>query len=156
MIQTKSKQPISYRQANQKEIEISSNLSVKFHGNTKSKNKIVFLHGIASSRDNWVNVLKELGDDYCLITVDLLGFGQSPTPVSANYSIDTHAKAVILSLKKAGLDKDIFLVGHSMGCIISTHITYLYPEKIKNLLLVSLPIYRGWEFTGNNLSIKER
>ncbi len=139
-----------------KEIAVASSLSVTFHGNKNAKDKVVFLHGIASSRDNWTKIINELGNSYCLVTVDLLGFGDSPAPFNANYSVDTHAKAVILSLNKANVKDNIFLVGHSMGCIISTHIAHLYPEKIKNILLVSLPIYKGWEFTGNTLSFKEK
>jgi len=79
------------------------------------------------------------------VLVDLLGFGQSPTPKKVDYSVATHAKAVWLSLDAQGISGDIYLVGHSMGCIVATNMAFLRQSRIKQLYLVSLPIYKGYE-----------
>lgn len=145
-----------YRKPRKKELKLSGELHIIFEGNLKSETTVVFLHGIASSHDNWKRIIEKVDDKFKIVTVDLLGFGDSPTPLWSNYTVETHAKSVIRSLKLAGVDGPFILVGHSMGCIISSHIATLFSEMVSALYLVSPPIYKGWELHARTLGRSER
>lgn len=112
---------------------------------------IVFLHGLAGSGQGWRSALTQINQDaYRLITLDLLGFGDSPKPVFKDYSVDDHAKSVIKTLKKMRLKRPIILVGHSMGTLISTRVAAKEPQLVKHLILYEIPVYA--DFPAQHLS----
>jgi len=105
------------------------------------KPAIVLLHGIAATSKTWEPLIRQLDEKrYRIIAIDLLGFGNSIKPTSCNYSIDDHVKSVRRTIKKLHL-KNYRLVGHSMGALIAAHYSYLFPIHVKQLLLLSPPIY---------------
>lgn len=112
---------------------------------------IVFLHGIASNTKVWELVIKPLRGKHKLVLVDLLGFGESVAPDTIQYSVDDHVYAISHSLKKAGIKKPAYIVGHSMGSIIATHYAAVYPKKVLGLVLCSLPIYKRSELSDQKL-----
>lgn len=112
---------------------------------------IVFLHGIASNSTIWEVVIEQLRGKHKIVLVDLLGFGDSPAPDNIKYNVDDHTYAVHYSLKKAGIKKPVYMVGHSMGSIIATHYAQTYPKKVLSLILCSLPIYKRSELSDSKL-----
>ncbi len=129
----------------EKFVDTVAKLNIEVLNPNASGRTIVFLHGIAASNSNWQRVYGGLSSNTRIVLVDLLGFGESPVPSRADYSVATHAKAVWLSLDAHGIFGDVLLVGHSMGCIIATKMAYLRPLRIKELYLLSLPIYKGYD-----------
>lgn len=117
---------------------------------------IVFLHGIASNTRVWDEVVERLRGKHKLILVDLLGFGNSPTPDKMQYDVDDHCYAIKYSLKKAGLNKPAYIVGHSMGAIIAPHFALTYPKRVLGLVLCSLPIYKRTEFSDQKLRMWQK
>ena len=115
------------------------NLSVQYH--SRSGEPIVFLHGIASSRITWRHVLPLLIPKYQCITVDLLGFGDSPKPDWKNYNLDDHVEAVAHAIKKMRLKSTPMVVGHSMGSLIAARLAKKHPELVNSLVLCSMPLY---------------
>lgn len=125
---------------------LAADLHVMFEGDLDAKVTIVFLHGIASNSGNWKKMSRHLRHVSARqIYVDLLGFGDSPKPWHADYSVDTHAKAVWMSLDSQHVHGPVIVVGHSMGCIVATHMATIRPDQVMQLVLVSLPLYRGYE-----------
>ena len=108
------------------------------HGDTI----VLLVHGLASKSQIWVPLVKVMDrQKYRIISYDLLGFGSSPKPDRANYSTKEHAKSIYHSIKKdIGANKKIILVGHSMGCIVSTYMTYRYTGLVGNLVLYQPPL----------------
>lgn len=103
---------------------------------------IVFLHGIASSSITWRNVTPLLDThQYRIITLDLLGFGESPKPDWSNYSVEDHTASVLATLKNLHLGP-VILVGHSMGSLIASHVAALHPTYVQHLILCSMPLYQ--------------
>lgn len=101
---------------------------------------VVLLHGIASSSVTFEYVVPLLAEHRRVISIDLLGFGESPVPEEATYTIEEHVAALERTLKHLGL-KQFTLVGHSMGSLIATRYAATHRKAVTRLVLVSPPVY---------------
>lgn len=103
---------------------------------------ILLIHGLASRSRIWQPLVDILDKDkYRVRSFDLLGFGVSPKPKSVKYTTKDHAKALLYTLSKDSMpDEKFILVGHSMGCIIATHIAYLRPDMVSGVVLYKPPL----------------
>ena len=102
---------------------------------------LVFLHGIGNSGRTWDEVSMELPDDVNIVTLDLLGFGDSPQPDWAVYDAKTQARSVAKTLLSLGVYQKIILVGHSMGALVAVEFARRYPAAVSSLVLCSPPLY---------------
>lgn len=114
-------------------------LSVQIH--SKKGKPIIFLHGIASSRITWRNVLPLFSPKHSCITIDLLGFGESPKPNWKSYNLDDHTEAVAHTIKKLRLKSKPTIIGHSMGSLVAARLATKHPELVNSLVLCSMPLY---------------
>jgi len=102
---------------------------------------VIMLHGVASSSVTFQNVVPLVAPTHRCIAIDLLGFGQSPIPPDAEYTISEHTAAVERTIKSLHLHETFTLVGHSMGALISARYASRLPRQVNKLVLVSPPIY---------------
>lgn len=102
---------------------------------------VVLLHGIASSSVTFANVVPLVSPHHRVIAIDLLGFGGSPSPSDATYSLEDHVDAVLRTLRALRIRGPIVLVGHSMGAIIAIRLAAIRPRRVSRLLIISPPIY---------------
>jgi len=108
----------------------------------KRNKTIVLLHGIAATSKTWDLLVAELGSSkYHIVGLDLLGFGQSPKPTDYDYNVGDHVALVHKTLKKLKIRRPFVIVGHSMGAIISAHYYTKYPSDIKEMFILSPPLY---------------
>ena len=68
--------------------------------------------------------------------LDLPGFGYSPPPADADYSIDAHAAAVVALIEHRG-NWPVHLVGNSLGGAVSTRVAARRPDLVRTLTLIS-------------------
>lgn len=108
----------------------------------KPRSTVVFLHGIGLSGDSWSEVINKLPDDIRVITVDLLGFGQSPKPHWPIYSVRLQARMIIATFLRLRIKGPVILVGHSLGALVSVEIAKRYPLIVKSMILCSPPFYK--------------
>jgi pimeloyl-ACP methyl ester carboxylesterase len=101
---------------------------------------VVLLHGIASSSVTFENVVPLIGDRHRAVSIDLLGFGGSPAPEDATYTIEEHVAALRRTLRTLGLRRFV-LVGHSMGALIATRYAATRRRDVTRLVIVSPPVY---------------
>lgn len=101
---------------------------------------VVLLHGFLLSLDYWHDVQKDLEKNYTVISIDLLGFGHSPKPKKANYTIGEQVAAIHDTLSHLEV-QHFTLVGHSMGGVIAAAYANKYPSHITKLLLYMPPIF---------------
>lgn len=106
-----------------------------------SGSPVVLLHGIASSAVAYEFVVPDLSKTHEVIALDLLGFGLSPAPDTAQFTIDEHVDAIITSLKRLRVRRPITLVGHSLGALIAIRLAARFPKWVSHLVLVSPPVY---------------
>lgn len=102
---------------------------------------VVLLHGIASSSVTFGFVVPLLAERHRVIAIDLLGFGRSPAPARARYTLAEHVSAVRRTLRSLGIKGPFVVVGHSMGSIIAARFAARYRRGLTRLVLVSPPVY---------------
>ncbi|TJZ79528.1 alpha/beta fold hydrolase [Rhodococcus oryzae] len=96
---------------------------------------IVLVHGLLGSHESWGPQIDKLAKNYRVIAPDLFGHGQSDKP-SGDYSLSAHAATVRDLMEHLDISAATF-VGHSLGGGISMQMTYLFPERVDSLCLVS-------------------
>lgn len=111
---------------------------------------VILLHGLGNSSKSWRLIAKQLPTDVRVIAVDLLGFGDSPKPAWATYTIATQARAVAKTILALGLNQKPIIVGHSMGALVAIELAKRFPLLIKQLVLCSPPLYRDSSDTSFN------
>jgi pimeloyl-ACP methyl ester carboxylesterase len=103
---------------------------------------VLLLHGVGASKDVWRAMVAQLDPErYHVIVPDLLGFGDSPKPQWALYTVEEHARAVIATLRQMKIVTPITIVGHSMGCLVASHIAATRPEIVRRLVLYEPPLF---------------
>lgn len=103
---------------------------------------VLLVHGLGTTGKTWDPLVKQADKTkWRLIGFDLLGFGRSPKPQDSDYTVDEHAKAILASLDKSVKNQKIIIVGHSMGCLIASHIAWRKPEIIEKLILYEPPLF---------------
>ena len=107
----------------------------------RARATVLLLHGIGDSGAAWDEVVAKLPDTVRVISVDLLGFGQSPAPRWLKYDIRVQAQSVIATLLARRIRHPLIIVGHSMGSLTAIEIAKRYPLFVKSLILCSPPLY---------------
>jgi pimeloyl-ACP methyl ester carboxylesterase len=102
---------------------------------------VVLLHGIASSAATFKSVVPHLEEHHRCISIELLGFGESPAPPDATYTIEEHVAAIKATIDSLRLEAPFILVGHSLGSLLSARYAAQYPARVSRLVLVSPPVY---------------
>ena len=104
---------------------------------TSSVETIVLLHGTSASLHTWEGWTKALSSQYCVVSMDLPGFGLTGpyTDQSTQYSSENYAAFVIEVLNHLNLDR-VTLAGNSLGGKVAWRTAALYPERVGRLILV--------------------
>lgn len=119
--------------------------ALHIHTDQRVKNPkatVLFIHGIGNSGAAWEQVVRRLPNDVRVISVDLLGFGNSKRPSWAKYSVKTQARSVLATLFKLRIAHPIIIVGHSLGALVAVEIAKRYPLLVRSLVLCSPPFYK--------------
>ena len=98
-----------------------------------SGNVLVLLHGFPESMEIWNDFTEVLSKKYRIITVDLLGHGESGC-TGEKHTMEEMAEVVNVVLDFCHVEK-CMLIGHSMGGYITLAFTELFPEKLKGICL---------------------
>jgi pimeloyl-ACP methyl ester carboxylesterase len=108
---------------------------------------VILVHGIASSSETFKNLLPLLTDHHRCISIDLLGFGESPA--GTDYTVEEHVEAIRETIRSLRLRAPFTLVGHSLGSLLSSRYAARYPQQVSHLVMVSPPIYPSLSELGN-------
>lgn len=107
---------------------------------------VVMIHGIAATSASYDSALKyfknaEGLEKFRFVTFDLLGAGKSLTDDSLKYNYEEQLEALHTAISELEPKTPIVLIGHSLGTFIVTRYAKFHPESVKQLILVSPPIY---------------
>lgn len=96
---------------------------------------IVLLHGFLENQTMWKAFVPELSKKYRVITIDLLGHGETEC-LGYVHSMEDQADMVHHVLHELKIRKVVF-IGHSMGGYVSLAFAELYPDNVKGLFLLN-------------------
>ncbi|MBS7232811.1 alpha/beta hydrolase [Flavobacterium psychroterrae] len=96
---------------------------------------IVLLHGFLENKKMWKEYVDLFSENYRVITIDLLGHGESDC-LGYVHSMEDNANAVHEVLDHLKIEKAIIL-GHSMGGYVGLAFAELFPKKINKLVLLN-------------------
>lgn len=96
---------------------------------------IVLLHGFLENQSMWNAFLPEFSKKFRVITIDLLGHGQTEC-LGYVHSMEDQADMVHGVLHELKIRKAV-LVGHSMGGYVALAFAELYPDAMKGLVLLN-------------------
>lgn len=97
--------------------------------------KIVIVHGLYGSSDNWLTVGKKLGHKYHVYLIDQRNHGRSPNAQEHSYELMKEDLAAFF--EQHGIGKAI-VIGHSMGGKTAMYFAAEYPEKIDKLIVADI------------------
>lgn len=96
---------------------------------------VLLLHGKNFSGAYWDSTAKVLTEQgYRVIMPDQIGFGKSSKPTTLQYSFQLLARNTKALLDTLKIDK-VNVLGHSMGGMLATRFTLMYPERVEKLIL---------------------
>lgn len=105
---------------------------------------VILFHGKNFGGYYWTNVIRALSEKgYRVIVPDQIGFGKS-SKAFIHYSFHLLARFNKNLLDTLGIKK-VTILGHSMGGMLATRFTLMYPERVEKLLLedpIGLEDYR--------------
>ena len=102
---------------------------------------VILVHGIASSSVTFKKLVPLLVERHRVIAIDLLGFGESVAPESAQFTIEEHVSALEDTIALLELRSPFVLVGHSMGSLVASRFAATNRKRLTRLVLVSPPVY---------------
>jgi pimeloyl-ACP methyl ester carboxylesterase len=96
---------------------------------------LVLLHGFLENRKMWDPFLPELSKRYRIISIDLLGHGETAA-LGYVHTMEDNADAVHAVLHSLRIRKCVF-AGHSMGGYVALAFAELYAEQVKGIILIN-------------------
>ena len=109
---------------------------------------VVLLHGKNFCAATWEETIKTLtGAGYRVIAPDQVGFCKSSKPEHYQYSFHALAQNTKALLDARNIDRAT-VVGHSMGGMLATRFSLMYPEAVDRLVLVNPIGLEDWKAEG--------
>ena len=95
---------------------------------------LLLISGNGGESSQWKDMIPTFSKDYKVIPFDNRGAGRTDKP-DIEYSIEMMAADVIGLMDALGIEK-AHILGASMGGMIAQSIAYLYPDRVKSMILV--------------------
>ena len=95
----------------------------------------LYLHGIPTSSDDWVDFLARTGG----LAPDLIGFGRSGKGGHLDYTRAGLARFLERFLEHVGIDDGIDIVGHDWGAMVALAFVRRQPGRVRRLILLNPP-----------------
>ncbi len=109
------------------------------YSDTGKGTALILLHGFLENATMWDFYLEELSKKYRVITIDLLGHGQTEC-LGYIHTMEDMADAVQAVLSELRIRKALF-AGHSMGGYVALAFAELYPDTVKGIVLLNSTSY---------------
>ena len=103
-----------------------------------NKKQVLLIHGWGHSSKSWDKVVDDLSDKYQIVTVDLLGHGNSESPSHKGKLLDFLTKKLFDLIKEQKWELDA-IISHSMGGVIALNMIKNYSLSIESLMIIGTP-----------------
>lgn len=114
-------------------------ISYQVQGNLRSEKVIVLVNGLFCTESYWSFLIRDLSEEYRIITWDLRGHQYSESPRDPqNVDIESSSRDLKSLIDHLGVDKPV-LIGFSLGVQIIFEYFNLYPDRLAALVAVTGP-----------------
>jgi len=104
---------------------------------------VLLLHGFPETARSWNTVQDQLADKgYRTVAVFMRGY--APTSLASDYSVRSLGQDIIALIEAFG-EEEAIVVGHDWGAIAAYEAAFVAPDKVSNLVAISIPHPRGTE-----------
>ena len=97
------------------------------------------LHGLSGISTSYDEVVEQLGVDADVFRIDLRGHGRSDHS-AGTYTVPYYSADVIAFIEQT-IGQPVVLVGHSLGGVITHHVTATRPDLVQSALCEDPPLY---------------
>lgn len=104
------------------------NLKVTTTGEGKP---LVFLHGWGVNSGVWEPLIGILKERFCIITIDLPGYGLNQLNMPESYDLQSVAQLIV-----PHIPDNSTLIGWSLGGLVAQQIALDFPDKLTQLILI--------------------
>lgn len=111
---------------------------------------VLLVHGILAHSFIWRDVVPKLAEKHEVVSVDLLGCGDSTMPMRLSLSLKAQADYLAELVQWLGLGK-VHFVGHEVGGGIGQAMAIRHPKALRSLTLVNSvaqELWPVWPITG--------
>ena len=125
------------------------------HPENNNGKVIVLMHGKNFNGAYWKTTVDALTNEgYRVIVPDQIGFGKSSKPAGYQFTFQQLALNTKELLNHLSIDK-VSLLGHSMGGMLSTRFTLMYPEMVDKMVLENPIGLEDWKVVAPYTSIDQ-
>lgn len=97
---------------------------------------LLLVHSVGQSIYTWRKLMPILAENYCVIAIDLPGFGYSDHPYSLNFSMDEMADILVKCLDALEL-KRAHALGVTMGALYLMLAAAKYPDRFMKIIALT-------------------
>lgn len=116
---------------------------------------VVLMHGKNFNGAYWKTTIDTLTNEgFRVIVPDQIGFGKSSKPNGYQYTFQQLAINTKELLNHLNVDK-VSVLGHSMGGMLATRFTLMYPDKLEKMILENPIGLEDWKVVAPYTSIDE-
>jgi len=117
---------------------------------------VMLFHGKNFNGAYWGQTAKVLSENgYRVIIPDQIGFGKSSKPQHIQYSFQLLCQNTKAILDTLGIEK-VSVLGHSMGGMVATRFTLMYPERVEKFILENPIGLEDWKVKVPYQSVNDR
>lgn len=98
---------------------------------------LVLLPDLEDDREAWMGTAEALAADHDVAVLDLLGFGDSPAPLTSQYTLEDHAAAVLRTARKVFEDRPFEILGRGFGADVAVACAVTDPQVVSGVTAVS-------------------
>ena len=113
--------------------------SIHYRAAGETGEHVLLLHPTPFSSDVYTEVVERLSDQFQVVAIDTLGFGDSDEP-PYQFEMSDYAAAVIRVLDGLGWE-DAHLVGKLTGAVVAAEVAATAPGRVLSLVLSAMPDY---------------
>ena len=104
---------------------------------------LILIHGIPTNSLMWREIIPKLAQNHRVIAPDMLNYGQSAKPESADVSINAQSRVLVQVMDALGAPR-ADIVAHDIGGGVAQLMAVNHPEKVRKLVLIDSVCFDSW------------
>ncbi|MRH45075.1 alpha/beta fold hydrolase [Aquibacillus halophilus] len=127
-----------------KKINVGSyEMNVRFFNDSNCSEVVVLIHGIPTNSHLWDRVIPYLKQNYAVLAVELIGYGNSDRGPYYDLTLPKQANYILNALDQLNIPTAHF-VGHDLGGGIVQILAVTHPNRVKSIAVIDGVCFSNW------------